>query len=360
MRKLNLKKLILFFVVLGILVLFLLFGLFCYRLSPVDKKAKEETYEVELGKSVNEVFDDLKDKGFIRDSLALKIYSKIFTNDGIDAGSYTISKSYSATKIYEILCSDNIVGAEEITFVIHDGDTMLDVIDTISELSSSTTEGVKSVITDKDFLKELIDAYWFLTDDILNLDIYFALEGYLYPDSYRIYKDADVKDYIIKALENTKNKLEPLKDDIISSGRSVHSIMTMASIVQLEGSYIDDMKVIAGIFNNRINDGMSLGSDVTTYYANNVPIGSRDLYLYEIDNCNNKYNTRCSTLLGLPVGPICAANLSAIKASLYPENNSYYYFVTDKEGNLYSSKTYNEHLNTINRLQNEGLWYEFE
>ncbi len=360
MKKFSLKKLILFLVILFVLILLLIFGVFCFKLSPVSNDDSVFSYDVELGKSVYEVFNDLESKGYIRSAFALKVYSKIFNNDGIDAGSFTISKSYSATKIYEILSTDNISHAAEVEFLIKEGDTIDDIIATISDLSNKSKDEVKAVFNDSKYLNELIDAYWFLTDDVLNEDIYYSLEGYLYPDLYRVYKDADVKDYIEKALENTKNKLDSVKNDIDKSGKSVHEILTMASILQLEGSYLDDMKVIAGIFNNRINDGMGLGSDVTTYYANHVKIGSRDLTVEEIDSCNNKYNTRCSSNLGLPVGPICAFNMSAIKASLNPENNSYYYFVTDKEGNLYSSKTYTEHVNTINRLKNEGLWYEFE
>ena len=359
-RKLNVKKLILFFVLLFFVALLGIFGVFCYKLSPVSKKGEEVKYTVELGKSVYDVFADLEKEGFIKDAFALKVYSKIFGTEGIDAGEYTISKSYSAPKIYEILSTDNILGADEVTFVVLPGDTVMDVVETISSSSKVSIEDVKNVLTNIEYIKELINAYWFLDETILDDDIMYALEGYLYPDTYRVYKDAEVKDYVIKILENTKNKLDSVKNSIEKSNRSVHEILTMASLLQLEGKTSDDMKTIAGIFYNRLDYGMSLGSDAAAYYANGVKIGERDLYQYELDNCDNKYNTRCLSLVGLPVGPICSSGMDAIKASINPDMNEYLFFVTDKYGNLYPSKTQGEHDSIINRLINDGIWYEFE
>ena len=105
---------------------------------------------------------------------------------------------------------------------------------------------------------------------------------------------------------------------------------------------------------------MSLGSDVTTYYAAKVEMSERDLYQEEIDSIN-PYNTRSSSLSGkLPIGPICNPSIESINAVLYPKNNDYFYFVADKNGKTYFTKTYDEHQNIREELIRNGLWYNYE
>ena len=97
-----------------------------------------------------------------------------------------------------------------------------------------------------------------------------------------------------------------------------------------------DRAMVAGVFYNRLNNNWSLGSDVTTYYAARKNL-SETLTQSDLNDCNG-YNTRCTSMRGLPVGPIDNPSLSAIEAALNPTENSYYYFVadTDKKSILYS------------------------
>lgn len=103
---------------------------------------------------------------------------------------------------------------------------------------------------------------------------------------------------------------------------------------------------------------MSLGSDVTTYYAAKIDMGERDLYKSEISDCND-YNTRCATFKTLPIGPISNPSISAIKAVVEPIVSDYYYFVADKDKKVYFSKTSSEQNNIIAKLKKEGKWYEY-
>ena len=116
----------------------------------------------------------------------------------------------------------------------------------------------------------------------------------------------------------------------------------MASLAELEGKSLEDRKEIIGVFFNRIYDGMSLGSDVTTYYAFKVDMGDRDLTVKEL-NSENPYNTRGPNMSGkIPIGPICNPELSCIKAATHPTASDYYFFVADKYGNIYYTKTNKE------------------
>jgi UPF0755 protein len=130
---------------------------------------------------------------------------------------------------------------------------------------------------------------------------------------------------------------------------SVNEVLTLASILQMEaGNAGDAMPKVAAVFYNRMNRGEKLGSSPTCYYGNSF------------SNDDGRYDTY--EILGLPPGPLCSSGINAINAVLYPENNfsKYYYFVTDSSGKFYFHKTYNEQVNTINRLKRENKWiYEY-
>ena len=99
---------------------------------------------------------------------------------------------------------------------------------------------------------------------------------------------------------------------------------------------------------------MSLGSDVTTYYASKKSL-KESLTKAELTECNG-YNTRCTTMKGLPVGPISNCSISSIEAALEPASSDYYYFVADINRKVYFTKNINEHNQTIAKLKNEGKW----
>ena len=116
---------------------------------------------------------------------------------------------------------------------------------------------------------------------------------------------------------------------------------------------------IAGVIYNRLKENMSIQSDVTTYYAFKIEMGSRDLYLSDI-NKYNPYNTRGPNMTGkLPVGPISMVSIASIEAAINPNENNYIYFVADKNGKVYFTRTYDEHMTKVNELKNSGLWIQF-
>ena len=140
-------------------------------------------------------------------------------------------------------------------------------------------------------------------------------------------------------LDEMGEQLDKYKDIIDKSDFSVHEILTMASIVELEGASADDRAGVAGVFYNRINDGWSLGSDVTTYYFLKIDDfkqslnGNKNLY-----TCDNAYNTRCTSFTGLTVGPISNPGSESIEATINYDKHNYYYFVADCKGKTYLNK----------------------
>ena len=136
---------------------------------------------------------------------------------------------------------------------------------------------------------------------------------------------------------------------------NVHYYMTMASMLELEGTNTENRKMIAGIFENRLATNMNLGSDVTTYYALQYPMTS-DLTTDQFATVN-PYNTRASNMAGqMPIGPICNPTLSSLEASIEPTDSTYLYFVADKNGNIYYSNTLAEHEARVQEIKDAGDW----
>ena len=183
------------------------------------------------------------------------------------------------------------------------------------------------------------------------------MEGYLYPDTYEFKQNSTLEEIIEKMLNNMDSKLSNYKDEIKLSNYNIHELLTLASIVELEGVNSKDRSMVAGVFYNRLKSNMTLGSDVTTYYAVDKDF-TRNLSQKDLDSCNG-YNTRGTCVTGLPVGPICSSSLSSLAASIEPTENEYFYFVADKEKNTYFSKTSTEHTQTVAKLKSEGKWYTY-
>ena len=160
-------------------------------------------------------------------------------------------------------------------------------------------------------------------------------------------------------LDEMDMRLSKYKTDIDNSNYSVHELITLASIAELEGITIEDRKDIIGVFLNRIKKSMKLDSDVTTYYALKVDMGERDLTDKEF-NTYNAYNTRGPNMNGkIPVGPVSNPSKDAIESAIYPNSHNYEYFVADKNRKVYFTKTINEHDKKVSELKKAGLWIEW-
>ena len=344
-------------VILGIVGVILLAAVsfvvyFLIAIGPVDK---DETvlFKIESGTSTVNIIKNLKDNDLIKDEFAAKIYLFLHKGASFQAGTYELNKKMSLEQILLKFVNGDIKDDSiEITFV--EGKRIPDYAKTIASKLEIDEKEVLNTMNNKEFLQELINKYWFITDEILNKNIYYPLEGYLYPNTHQFAKDVTVKDIIIKLIDNLGSKLEPYKDEIEKSKYTPHQLLTMASIVELEAASDDDRANVAEVFYNRLSIGMSLGSDVTTYYAVKKkftdPLTMNDLYA-----CN-AYNTRGTCVKGLPVGPITSPNISSIKAAIEPADNEYLFFVADKTKKVYFSKTDQEQQKVIEDLKKNNLW----
>ncbi len=163
-----------------------------------------------------------------------------------------------------------------------------------------------------------------------------SLEGYLFPDTYRFYKNATMTDIVYKILANLDEKITPdLRLGIKNSGRNFYEILTMASIIEKEVPLDSDRPIIAGILWKRLDSGVPLQADATlAYITGRKNVAAADK---KIDSPYNTYLYR-----GLPKGPIDNPGLSAIKAVIFPQKSPYWYYLSAKDGKTIYARTLDE------------------
>lgn len=359
-KKRKLKKKVKLFILFFFLISIIVGILFTYKLlfSSISNKKEIIEFKIEEGSSVYQVGEKLEKEGIIRSNLAYKIYVKLNNINEYKAGTYKLDKGLNLKEIVDLL-KGNAYTNEFITITFKEGKTIRNIAKTIEENTNITSSEFYLKLEDENYINSLIEKYWFLTEDIKNKDIYYPLEGYLYPETYNFSMNVTVEEIIKTMLDQSEKAFSKYKSLIDESSYSINELVTLASIVESEGIYVSDRKNIAGVFYNRLNKGMPLGSDVTTYYAFKVDLGTRDLTKKEI-NTYNPYNTRGPKMEGkLPVGAISNFSLSAFEAVLEPINNDYYYFVADNTGKTHFTKNYTEHQKIIKELKQTGKWITF-
>ncbi|MBQ3306750.1 MAG: endolytic transglycosylase MltG [Bacilli bacterium] len=327
-----------------------------YFTSPVNPNSKKDV-KVEIKSNTNstKIAETLKRKDLIKSILIFKIYLKVNNINNLKASNYTFNKSMTMEEIVDALQKGVVTNENDIKVTFKDGLRVTDYATVIANNFNKEYDIVLDVFKDREYAKTLIEKYWFLTDKILDESIYYPLEGYLAPETYYFEKDSTIESIIIKMLDQTETILEDYKEKMSSDP---HYYMTMASIVQLEGTNSENRKMITGVFENRLNSGMNLGSDVTTYYALQESM-TIDLTKDQF-NTENQYNTRGPNMIGkMPIGPICNPNAGSIEAAVNPTANEYYFFVADKNGEIYFTKTNAEHDQKVAELKANGLWIEF-
>lgn len=357
------KVVIIIAIIIALIIIAIVSAFAWYNISinPVDKDdITPYNLEIPMGSGSSIIAQKLKNEGLIKNELAFKIYVKLNKVSNFQAGTYNLTKNLSVKEIVEILQTGKVNGKDSISITFVEGKNMRWVANKIAESTNNSEEDVYSLLEDKEYINSLIEKYWFLTDDIKNEDIYYPLEGYLFPDTYQFEnKDIKVEKIFETLLNQMDKKLSEYKEDIEKSKYSIHEILSTASIIENEAVFDKDRKDIAGVIYNRLKENMAIQSDVTTYYAFKIDMGSRDLYSSDI-NKYNPYNTRGPNMTGkLPVGPISMVSIASIEAAINPNENSYIYFVADKNGKVYFTRTYDEHLEKVNELKNSGLWIQF-
>lgn len=342
------KKHKVLFIVLGILVLLIITLIVSYilLLKPVSKTNEEVLFTVKSGEKKTDIVSNLADAHLIKSKSATLIYILTSGNSNIQAGTYSFSRNMSTQDIIKSLHNGDIrVDPDLVTKItFKEGTTVKNYLEQISKETNLLYKDIEKEINDRTILKELVSEYWFLDETILDEDIYYPLEGYLFPETYEVYRDTSLKGILKKMLDVTSKKIEPLRKDIENSKYSFHDLLTIASIAEKEANTYDERTKVVQVINSRLKINMSLGMDVTSYYGYrkelNANLSSKEITAMLADN--NPYNTRLTSFIGLPIGPICNPGIDSIKAALNPASTDYLYFYADPKGEVHFTKDYDE------------------
>lgn len=354
-RKFSIRKFALFLIVLSVIIVAI--GVVFYKngISKVSSDEKAQSFIVKSGSTYLTLAPELKKQDLIKSEFFYKLYIKIHRPSNLSAGIYELNQNMDVSEIISTLSNDKNMKQDVVRMTFREGLNVRQVASIIEENTSFTSEEVINKINNQTYLDTLINKYWFITNDVKNNQIYYALEGYLYPNTYQWKKEElNLENILGKMIDETGKQLEPYKTQIQNSNYSVHQILTLASLIELEAVTKEDRKGVSGVFHNRLNNKWSLGSDVTTYYSAKKSM-TESLTTAELNTCNG-YNTRCTNMVGLPVGPIDSPSISSIDAALNPTKSNYYFFVADKNKKVYFTKDITEHNNIIAKLKKEGLW----
>ena len=187
--------------------------------------------------------------------------------------------------------------------------------------------------------QEILDEYEFLAEAVEKSFKEAMLQGFLFPDTYRFYKETTAEAIIKKMLNNFDEKLgSELRQKAEQAGRNVFEIVTMASLIEKEAALDQDRRLIADIFWKRLKVGWALESCATINYILGAP---KARLSFEDTRIPSPYNTYINA--GLPPGPINSPSLSSIKAALSPLENDYCCFLSTDEGEMLFSQTVEEH-----------------
>lgn len=316
-------------------------------LEPVDPDSnKQVEVEIPMGSGISLISSVLEKNGIIKDARIFKYYTKFKNESEFQAGNYSLTKSMTLDEIIKSLKTGRVYREPVFTMTVPEGLTLEQIAEVIEKKTDYSADEFMKKVTDAAFIEQMMVSYPdLLTEAILQENVRYALEGYLYPATYPIYEENPTLDEIIKMMLTAMNSnVSEFKTILEEKEMTVHELITFASLLEEEATAQTDRETIASVFYNRMNIEMPLQTDPTVLYA----LGShKDRVLYEDLEVKNPYNTYQN--LGLPPGPIAGAGKESIEASLNPSDTEYLYFLADKEGTNHFAKSYDEHLANIEK-----------
>ena len=296
-----------------LLIVAILFFFFNFIICAPKNFPVDSIIVIEKGETLSSTTALLKEKGVIKSEFLFKSFSYIFGGGKIMAGDYYFTDYQNILKI---------------VFRFKNGEYNLTPIKVLITEGSNTKEMAE-------ILAKKLPSF----DKKLFLEISSIKEGYLFPDTYLFLPDQKVED-IVSVMENTFTKrLESIKIKITAFNKPLSDIIKMASILEGEARTTETRRIIAGILWKRILLGMPLQVDASFKYINGKDSFNLTTEDLKIDSPYNSYIHK-----GLPPTPISNPGLDSIISAVTPIKTSYLYFLSDKDGNMHYSATYEEHL----------------
>ena len=341
------KKIMKYFMI-ALLVIVLVGGFFTWNYikgetQPVDTAQTElVAFEIEQGASVKEVSKALEKEGIIRNSKLFNFYLKFKNVSGFKSGLYHVSKSMTLDEIIAELSGQGKDKDQNATKVlIREGEQLTEIAKEVEKSTKYSAADFMAKVQDEDFLRYLVQKFpKLLTQSYNGYQVKYVLEGYLFPATYDMNDSKTLQMLITEMVAKTDEVMSKYYDKILASDYTLQEIMAMASLIEKEGSKLEDRKKISSVFHNRIKENMKLQTDVSVQYALGEHKEALSLEDLEVDSPYNLYQN-----YGVGPGPYNSPSEDSIVAALEPEKTDYLYFLADiKTKEIYYAKTYEEHL----------------
>jgi len=304
------QKKVVVFAVFAVAVLFLLYQ----GVARAPAEFPEETIiTVTEGAVLSDVAEQLKEAHVVRSAFLLQNVVILLRGEKeIFAGDYFFNERKNVWGVARMITTGEF-GLVPVTVTLPEGATAEDI----------AVIFVKRIpaFNDKKFLK-LVE----------------GKEGYLFPDTYFFLPNVKAKEVAITLEETFFIKLEELDEEIAVFGKPIDEIVIMASLLEKEARTTQTRRMIAGILWKRLGIGMPLQVDAVFVYINGKNTFQLTLEDLSIDSPYNTYRYK-----GLPIGPIANPGLDSLRAAVTPIESDNLYYLSDKEGNIYYSETFEEH-----------------
>ncbi len=322
--------------------------------QPVATESQPTRFEVAPGTPARTVAENLQAAGLIADARLFEAYVRVSgLANRLEAGTFTLSPDMTIPQIAAALQDAR---APEIVVRVGDGWRLEQTADHLD--LNTTLDGVeykrRGLFADLSGIETA--GYPFLA----SLPESASLEGYLYPDTYRLpAEDADVTDLLRRQLDQFAALIAPAYQAAVDVGQTaltLHQVLTVASIVEREAVVDEERPMIAGVYLNRVARDMKLEADPTVQYAMGYQAATGQwwktpVFLEEYGRVESPYNTY--RVNGLPPGPICSPGIRSVQAVLEPAQHDYFYFVAlpDGSGRHAFAHTFDEHLENVRKYQ---------
>lgn len=295
--------------------------------------AKKEAYvHVREKMTASDVAEQLYDDGLIMSPTWFRLAARVTGQaDALKQGEYTIRSDMSLQQVLAKLTSGE---SEAARLVVPEGYTVRQTAQALAKLG---------IVQEEDFLKAANDSFLLYPYMKGNRQVTYVTEGFLFPDTYIISKDADAETVVKMMLKNFDQHLtSDMRQQIAAKNMSIYQFVTLASLIEKEAKYPEDRPLIASVFLNRLAQHMKLQSDASISYAMGTHKAAYSISETEYDSPYNTYRYE-----GLPPGPIGNPGMDCMKAILEAPTTSYLYFVADKDGHNYFATTYEEHMQNV-------------
>lgn len=270
----------------------------------------------------------LEENGVVLSRYIFKWYYQATNPDAtIYPGTATVQKNSSYQNIAKAISAPT---TDNITLTIPEG---FEVREIVAKLKDN------GMIANEEEFMNALQSHTFQTNQGTSISGETMLEGYLFPDTYQVKKDASADEIITLFTNNFQSKwTDQYEQRAKELGMDVKDVIILASIIEREAGKPEDFALVSSVFHNRLEIGKRLESCATVQYI----LKERKPVLSVADTkIDSPYNTYQNA--GLPPAPISSPGILAIEAALYPKDTEYLYFFTDQNGDNHYSKTYEEH-----------------